>query len=142
MCRGRHDLTEVHAKHMLRVWALWTEWEPQGPAGREAWLHFRGRISPECDENVNIFRDMSIQKSHNLSQMCHDKCDVIFKGECPESQRASAQRRQCEKGPGKVRTSRTASAHDHVAKEVLHKVPMAKGEAVPSGLKCSLSVRA
>lgn len=101
-----------------------------------------GRISPECEENVNIFRDMSIQKSHNLSQMCHDKCDVIFKGECPESQRASAQRRQCEKGPGKVRTSRTASAHDHVAKEALRKVPMAKGEAVPSGLKCSLSVRA
>ena len=144
MCLGRHDLTEVHAKHVLRAWALWTEWEPQGPAGSDlgAWLHFRGMISPECEENVNLFRDMSIQKSHNFSQMCRDKCDVIVKGECPESQIASAQQRQCEKGPGKVRSSRSASAHDHVAKEALRKVPMAKGKGVPSGLKCSLLVKA
>ena len=74
--------------------------------------------------------------------MCHDKCDVIFKGECPESQTASAQRRQCEKRPGKVRSGRTTLAHDHVAKEALCKVPMAKGNGVPSGLKCSLMVRA
>lgn len=133
MCLGRHDLTEVHAKHVLRAWALWTVWEPQGPAGSdlEAWLHFRGMISPECEENVNIFRDMSIQKSHNLSQMCHDKCDVIFKEECPESQIASAQRRQCEKGPGKVRSSRSASAHDHVAKEALCKVPWPRARVCP-----------
>lgn len=133
MCLGRHDLTEVHAKHVLRAWALWTVWEPQGPAGSdlEAWLHFRGMISPECEENVNIFRDMSIQKSHNLSQMCHDKCDVIFKEECPASQIASAQRGQCEKGPGKVRSSRSASAHDRVAKEALRKVPWSRARVCP-----------
>lgn len=74
--------------------------------------------------------------------MCHDKCDVIFKGECPESQIASAQLRQCEKRPGKVRSGRTTPVHDHVAKEALGKVPMAKSKGVPSGLKCSLLVRA
>lgn len=34
MCLGRHDLTEVHAKHTLRalglsLFLLWTEWEPR-----------------------------------------------------------------------------------------------------------------